>query len=397
MTTANEADRVPPPTGDAPSANGSGALRDRVRSLRLAHDRGAAAGASLPMKVIPWGLCVILLGVTAAFGYYAYAIAPNRAPAVGVAAGPSQSGPSDGSPAAPTTTEVASSGEVALDAKGYIIPVHEIQVSPKVSGMLDKVDPNLEEGHIFHETDVLAHIEELPYLKDCAHAEKAYFGAEKRKEQTIANLESARAALQGKQDALARNRSAPGGVAAGDIVQSSADCTAQEATVKAQEAAVSAAQADEESAQADLDKAKWNLDNCTIRAPVTGTILTKSAERGNIVNPSAFSTNIAASLCQMADLSDLEVEVKVQERDIPKVKKGQDCLAMPEAYAADPEFLKIHPKGYTGKVSRLMPTADRSQGAIPVRVKLDVPKGEEGVYLKPDMGIIVQFRNGPPK
>ena len=35
--------------------------------------------------------------------------------------------------------------------------------------------------------------------------------------------------------------------------------------------------------------------------------------------------------------------------------------------------------------------------AIPVRVKVAVPKAEEGVYLKPDMIAIVSFLNGPAK
>ena len=39
----------------------------------------------------------------------------------------------------------------------------------------------------------------------------------------------------------------------------------------------------------------------------------------------------------------------------------------------------------------MMPTADRGQGFHPECVKLDIPKDEEGVYLKPDMGIIVEF------
>ena len=90
-----------------------------------------------------------------------------------------------------------------------------------------------------------------------------------------------------------------------------------------------------EAAKADLDKAKWNLDNCEIRAPVSGIILKKSAEKGNIVNPSAFSNGISSSLCDMADLSDLEVDLKIQERDIAKVVKGMPCTAMPEAYQAD--------------------------------------------------------------
>ena len=37
------------------------------------------------------------------------------------------------------------------------------------------------------------------------------------------------------------------------------------------------------------------------------------------------------------------------------------------------------------------PTADRAKSAIPVRVKLKVPKEEEGVYLKPEMGAVVSF------
>ena len=38
-----------------------------------------------------------------------------------------------------------------------------------------------------------------------------------------------------------------------------------------------------------------------------------------------------------------------------------------------------------------MPVADRKTGAIPVRVKLLSPADEEGVYLKPDMGVKVSF------
>ena len=104
-----------------------------------------------------------------------------------------------------------------------------------------------------------------------------------------------------------------------------------------------AAEADMRVAKADLEKAKWNLDNCEIKAPVSGTILKKSAEKGNIVNPIAF--NISASLCDMADLADLEVDLKIQERDIAKLKKGQPCMAMPEAYQNDPDVPEASPQG----------------------------------------------------
>jgi hypothetical protein len=84
----------------------------------------------------------------------------------------------------------------------------------------------------------------------------------------------------------------------------------------------------------------------------------------------------------MADLSDLEVDLSIQERDVSRVFKGQRCVVRSEAY---PDRI------YHGYVSRLMPIADRAKGAIPVRVKVKVPADEEGVYLKPEMGAVVSF------
>jgi multidrug resistance efflux pump len=117
---------------------------------------------------------------------------------------------------------------------------------------------------------------------------------------------------------------------------------------------------------------------------VTGTILTKKAEEGNIVNPSSFAQGgaVSASLCDLADLADLEVDLNIQERDVAKVRQGQRCRVRVEAF---PDRV------YEGVVARLMPIADRSKGAIPVRVKVTVPREEEGVYLKPEMGAVVSF------
>src|SRR5262249_31100857 len=140
---------------------------------------------------------------------------------------------------------------------------------------------------------------------------------------------------------------------------------------------VDAADAEVKQWQAELAKAQWRLDNCTVRAPIKGIILTKKAEEGNIVNPSAVSNGLSASLCEMADLTDLEVDLKIQERDVAKVFKGQRCKIRAEAF---PD------RTYEGVVSRLMPIADRSQAAVPVRVKIKGLETEEGVYLKPEMG-----------
>jgi hypothetical protein len=72
----------------------------------------------------------------------------------------------------------------------------------------------------------------------------------------------------------------------------------------------------------------------------------------------------------------------VQESNIAKVAQYQRCKVQPEAFKD---------RSYPAYVSRLMPIADRSKGAIPVRIKVQVPADEEGVFLKPEMRVTVWF------
>ena len=146
--------------------------------------------------------------------------------------------------------------------------------------------------------------------------------------------------------------------------------------------------------QADYDKAIWRWNNTQVKAPIKGIILSKKTEEGNIVNPSAFSNGLSASLCEMADLYDLEIDLSIAERDIAKVFKGQECRVRAEAFPG---------RIYRGYVSRIMPMADRSKAAVPVRVRVQFPaqdqKGQplpmekQGEFLRPDMGAIATFLN----
>jgi multidrug resistance efflux pump len=303
----------------------------------------------------------------------------------------------------------ASSGEIALDSKGYIMPVQRILVSPKVSGMIVKLD--ILEGRHVRKDDILAELEDVDYKADVAHADSALESAKQRltemqvmwpKEvgQAKAELERAKAEraqlradfqrdkeLFQKQKAISQLEYE---LAESKYLSADQHVNSLDFALKLLETSrvnrIAAAEADVEQAKADQRKAKWRLDNCKIRAPIAGTILKKNAELGNLVNPIAM--NGSFSLCDLADLSDIEVELTIQERDISKVSVGQKCKIRTEAY---PERV------YEGVVSRLMPVADRSKAAIPVRVKVNVPKEEEGIYLKPDMIAIVSFMNTAKK
>jgi multidrug resistance efflux pump len=112
-----------------------------------------------------------------------------------------------------------------------------------------------------------------------------------------------------------------------------------------------------------------------VRAPSSGTILRKNAEEGGLAND-----NVA--LCELANLSELEVELAIPDRDFRKIVAGQQCQIRTEAF---PDRV------YDGAVSRVMPVANRDRSAILIRVKITVPREEEGVYLKPEMSAQVSF------
>lgn len=399
---SNRGAAIAPSQAQRSAASSSESLSDRVRSLQLPPD----APSAIWRPVLAWVLIVGAIGGTVATWVWwpqivGLAQVPTAKPTdTATTATPVETNKNSVPPAAP----VAASGDVVLESKGYIIPSHQILVSPKVSGMI--VSLNIEEGRRVTKGDVLAQVETVDYKADVERA-KAMLAASKHKllelergnrpaeiAQVKAELAEATAQRdqllsQWKRNTTLRNK---GVLTENDYEQSESQYKAMEARVARLSHSlelmiegprverIEVARAEVGQFEADLAKAEWRFDNCTIRSPVTGTILKKNAEEGNIVNPIAM--NGSFSLCEMADLSDIEVELSIQERDIAKVHQGQACKVRSEAY---PERV------YEGVVSRLMPIADRAKGAVPVRVKLSVPVEEEGVYLKPEMGAVVSF------
>ncbi len=373
------------------------ALSDRVRSLRLP-ERSAA---EMPRRTwLPWTLCVVF--ALAAAGLAVHDLGrPREEPVERVVA-------TDSTSATPAT---APAGTVVLESKGYIVPIHQIQVSPKISGEITAL--HFKEGDfVIAGKTLLAEIEDINYRADRDHAKAALEEAEQNLlaltryraqeiEQAKARWQEADA--QRLQLAVDRKRSLSlrrdSAMAARDYEQADSQFQAMDRRAKAlqldyellmhgpRDLNIRAAEARVREARADLAKYDWQLANCKIYAPVTGIILTKKAEVHNIVNPIAF--NISASICEMADLSELEVDLSIQERDVDRVELGQKCVIRPDA---NPR------REFEGVVSRTMPMADRAKGSVSVRVLVHVPTDRDGrpakdagKYLLPERSLLVSF------
>ena len=107
--------------------------------------------------------------------------------------------------------------------------------------------------------------------------------------------------------------------------------------------------------QSALKLAQESFDDTVIRAPISGTILEKKVEEGQVIVSSFGGGGRGGSvssegqvLATMADLEKVYVATEVDETDIGKVKVGQSVTITVEAYPDQPlqgEVLRIAPQG----------------------------------------------------
>ena len=126
------------------------------------------------------------------------------------------------------------------------------------------------------------------------------------------------------------------------------------------------------------------LDWCTIRSPVDGVVLEKLVDPGELVTPQTFggTRGPSTSLVAVADPTDLQVEIDLNESDLPKVFLGQKCRVSPEAY---PD------RAYEGVVAEMAPEASRQKGTLQIKVQIRKPDR----FLTPELSAKVDFLPKP--
>jgi RND family efflux transporter MFP subunit len=147
-------------------------------------------------------------------------------------------------------------------------------------------------------------------------------------------------------------------------------------------AAVSAALANIRALEASLRRAAVLLEYTEIRAPFDGVVLTKNADEGEVVAPFGSAVNARAAVVTMADLSSLEVQADVSEAFLHKVQEGQPCEVQLDA---------LPDTRLPGKVSTIVPTADRTRGTVMVKVQFD----QMDPRVLPEMSARVAFLTRP--
>ena len=131
--------------------------------------------------------------------------------------------------------------------------------------------------------------------------------------------------------------------------------------------------------EARVKVAQQDLDNCTVRAPFGGIVVSKDAQRGEMVSPvSAGGGFTRTGIATIVDMASLEIEVDVNESYIARVKTGQPVSAVLDAY---PDWQ------IPAKVRTVIPTADRQKATVKVRATFE----RLDPRILPDMAVKVTF------
>jgi len=298
----------------------------------------------------------------------------------------------------------ASAGDVVLTAGGYIVAHHPIQVSSKVVGKVAWV--GIEKGDRVTEGQVLVRLEDTEYQAQHAQAQAnlEVTKARLKEMETGSRPQEIDAAQAGVELARANyqnadlNRKRTEEMFRAQITsQSQLDNARTQAEVTKNQLAsaqknyelvkigprieqIEYARAQVAQAQAAVEYAQTMLDSTLIRAPVTGTILERLVEKGEMVSTMNFggTGGVKASVASIADLNDLQVQLDINQNDFPKISATQQCQVTADAY---PD--RVH----QGVVAEIAPEANRQKATIEVRVKVLHPED----YLRPEMNAHVSF------
>jgi HlyD family secretion protein len=136
-------------------------------------------------------------------------------------------------------------------------------------------------------------------------------------------------------------------------------------------------------AQVDVDNAEIQLEDTDVRAPITGTILEKTVERGQVIASATSNVSGGTTLMKMANLNQVQVRTLVDETDIGKIQPGQRATVTVDAFPQRP---------FSGTVLKIEPQALTEQNVtmFPVLVRID---NQEGL-LRPGMNTEVEIHVG---
>ncbi len=241
---------------------------------------------------------------------------------------------------------------VAVEAAGLIEPSVTVELKSKASGQILAIAG--ETGQVVEKGTLLVQIDKRNPQNSLAQASAQLEAAKARR--AIAEAQSKRAAILLGEKIINDV----------DFEQSQLESANAKAEVVR--------------AQVAVETARIQLDDTDLRAPITGTIIEKLVEEGQVISSPIMDVGGGTVMLKMADLSSVEVRTLVDETDIGKITPGQATVVTVTAFPNQP---------FRGVVQKIEPQASADQTVTTFAVRI-VLKNDSGL-LKPGMNAEVSI------
>ncbi len=311
------------------------------------------------------------------------------------------------------TSRASGETNTVLSASGYIVAHHKINVNSKVTGRVASI--GVEKGDKVKQGQILVRLEDQEFRAQAEQARGQVQTAAGRLlelqngsrpeevQQADHNLSEARATMVDDKISLDRTKELFGqGVSSKQALD---DATAkyeasQQRTNSLEQSfklskigprveQIEQARGSLTQARGQLAYAESQLEATLIRAPVNGTILERTAEKGELITAqfaSAAEGGPVGSVVALADLNDLQVELDISQDDFARLGPKQKGIVAVDAF---PD------RKYDGVIAEISPEANRQKATVQVKVQILNPDE----FLRPEMNASVKFlpRDGEAK
>ena len=239
--------------------------------------------------------------------------------------------------------------EVLVTATGRLQPRDFVDVGAQVSGQLDRL--HVEVGDMVEQGDLLAEIDPTLLEADVESSQAQFRNQQAILREREAQFELARLNYERQERLQAASLTAE------ELVE-----TARAGMQQAQ-AQVDSIRAQMEQTQSSLRAAEANLNYTRIFAPMTGTVVTVEARRGQTLNAAQTTPTILT----IADLTEMTVQAQVSEADIGRLEIG-----MPVYFTT----MGNRQRRYYGELRLIEPTPEVENNVVLYNALFEVPNDE---------------------
>ena len=291
--------------------------------------------------------------------------------------------------------------EVTLSYTGDVLPNRQTAIFSKTSGYIRSI--RADRGDFVRAGQLLVEVEPTEMENALDQQKAALASALAALQVAKTNLEGARANLLNQEANLVKAQAvlandqrqaermaelfAKGLVSAQDRDNARTTYESSAAALKAQEAQVQVAKSQIATSEsqvglaetqvqqqnAGLRMAQMHVDDTQITAPFSGYVSQRALDVGAAVsNQAAATSNASVAILVIQDIDPVKVQIEVPERDVPRVRIGNQVRLTADAY---PD------RTFTGAVARVVHALDPRTRTMGVEVEIPNP----GHPLKPGM------------